>query len=167
MTKGLARSLARGPVGKVRSEKISVGSLAMTVDGATGVGWGTVQVGDLPEGNILFLGAVAYPTVTEGDAGITATFDGDFAVGTAPATSATLSGAQVDVIGSTALATAVASVSSGNRGEKAGAAMFDNTDGSLELNFQLLIDDGDISADDADVTVSLDLYVSYVVMGDD
>lgn len=171
MGKGLTRSRARGltaaPVNKLT---LKFNSVAVSVAGTSGVGWGTAVIGDLPDGNILLLGAVAYvqfrgPT----SASLGDTFDGDFAIGSAPTADATLSGAEVDIIQSTALGAATAEVSPIVRGTSAGTAagtILDNTDGSLELNLQLLIDDADISGTVA-MTATGVLYLSYIVLGDD
>lgn len=169
--KGLQRSLSRGSPARqdVVKQVVKVNKLAIQVDGATGVGFGSAVIGDLPEGNILFLGAVAYMQFTKASSatGIQATFDGDYGIGTTPASDATITGADVDIIASTALGAATAGVSPRARGTNATQAIFDNTDGSLELNLNLLIDDANISADDQDLTVSGELYIVYSVLGDD
>lgn len=169
--KGLQRSLSRGSPARqdVVKQVVKVNKLAIQVDGATGVGFGSAVIGDLPEGNILFLGAVAYMQFTKAASatGIQATFDGDYGIGTTPASDATITGADVDIIASTALGAATAGVSPRARGTNATQAIFDNTDGSLELNLNLLIDDANISADDQDLTVSGELYIVYSVLGDD
>lgn len=169
--KGLQRSLSRGSPARqdVVKQVVKVNKLAIQVDGATGVGFGSAVIGDLPEGNILFLGAVAYMQFTKAASatGIQATFDGDYGIGTTPASDATITGADVDIIASTALGAATAGVSPRARGTNATQAIFDNTDGSLELNLNLLIDDANISADDQDLMVSGELYIVYSVLGDD
>lgn len=163
--KGLPRSLAHANIGVSRN--IPVRNLAIRTMGATGVGYGTAVIRDLPEGNILLLGAIAYLQFTKLDAGTTATFDGDYAIGSAPTADATLSGAEVDIIPSTALGAATAGVSPMVRGANATQVMLDNTDGSLELNLNLLIDDAAVSADDQDFTVNGVVSLAYIVMGDD
>ena len=97
------------------------------------------------------------------------TWAGDYAVGTTPAGDGTLTGADIDIIGSTPLAAATAEVSPRTRGvgvTATNAAVLDNTDGSLELNLSLLIDDADISGT-VPITATGEIYVSYVVLGDD
>ncbi|WBQ35338.1 hypothetical protein [Pseudomonas phage pPA-3099-2aT.3] len=169
--KGLQRSLSRGSPARqdVVKQVVKVNKLAIQVDGATGVGFGSAVIGGLPEGNILFLGAVAYMQFTKAASatGIQATFDGDYGIGTTPASDATITDTDVDIIASTALGAATAGVSPRARGTNATQAIFDNTDGSLELNLNLLIDDANISADDQDLTVSGELYIVYSVLGDD
>lgn len=163
--KGLPRSLAHANIGV--SKNIPVRNLAVRTTGATGVGFGTAVIRDLPEGNILLLGAVAYLQFTKLDAGTLATFDGDYAIGSAPTADATLNGAEVDIIPSTALGAATAGVSPMARGANATQVILDNTDGSLELNLNLLIDDASVSADDQDFTVSGVVTLAYLVLGDD
>lgn len=172
MGKGLPRSTRRAAPGEAALVRLryKLDALAVSVDGATGVGWGTSVLGDLPEGNLYIAAAVAYVQITEAAAGITATFDGDFGIGTTPATDATITGGDVNIIPSTALGAATASVSPVVRGVSSGGAMgtiLDNTDGSLELNFNLLIDDAAISADDSAVTVTGYVDVLLAVLGDD
>ena len=66
--KGLQRSLARGPAATADIRRINVpisGSLDITGVAAT-VDAGTFVIGGLPQGNLLFLGAVAYAQVDAG-----------------------------------------------------------------------------------------------------
>jgi hypothetical protein len=169
--KGLPRSLSRGLLARqdVVKQVVKVNELAIQVDGATGVGFGSAVIGGLPEGNILFLGAVAYMQFTKAASatGIQDTFDGDYSIGSAPTDDATLSGSEVDIITSTALGAATDGVSPRARGTNATQVILDNTDGSLELNLNLLIDDADISADEQSLTASGELYIVYSVLGDD
>ena len=174
MVKGLQRSLSRGSAGRqeVIKQTIKVNRASMTVDGATGIGFGTLVIGDLPDGNILLLGAVAYFSFAGagGQATLSDTWNGDFSVGTAPNADTSLAAAEIDIIGSTPTTVAVAEVSPRTRGVSVtatNAAIIDNTDGALELNLNLLIDDADIGADDLVFLVTGELYLAYVVLGDD
>jgi len=171
MGKGLKRSLggiaAQPQQQTVIKQRVALRNVSITVNGATGVGFGTAVIGDLPEGNILILGAVANLIFTGPGTGHTATFNGDFAIGSAPTADATLNGAEVDIVPSTALGPAVANVTPLTRGAGATVAMLDNTDNSLELNLQMLVDDADISANGVIFTVTGDLVLLYSVMLDD
>lgn len=171
MGKGLPRSTGRATASPQRQEiikqTIAIRDLTVTVDGATGVGFGSSVIAGLPEGNLLFLGAVAYLTLDAPASGISATFNGDYGIGSTPASDATLSGADVDVIASTAIGPAVATVSPRTRGVNATQAILDNTDGSLELNLNVLVDDADISADDVAIVANGELFLCFVVLGDD
>lgn len=172
MGKGLPRSMSRGAAARqevIKQEFVIRGTVSVTAAGAA-VGFGTSVIGDLPEGNILLLGAVAYLSLagTGTDPNLTATWDGDFSIGTAPTADVTLSGAEIDIIASTALGAATAEVSPRVRAFNAAQAMFDNTDNSLELNLNVLIDAADIT-DGATVvlTASGILQLAYIVMLDD
>lgn len=168
--KGLARSIGRGNAVQAPIVKQTVPLRGVTISVADGApGFGTVVIGDLPEGNILFLGAVSYLRFTTADADVTATFDGDYAIGTAPTADNSLSGSEADIIPSTALGAATSKVSPVVRGvstDALGGGILDNTDGSLELNLNLLIDDSAISGA-ADFTVEGFMDLAYIVLGDD
>lgn len=173
MTKGLVRSLDRAPAQQahLRKKLFKVVDGILTVDGATGVGFGSLVIGDFEEGNILLLGAVGYFQFTgPTSADLADDWEGDFGVGTTPAGDATITGADIDIIGSTAIAAATAEASPRTRGVSVtatNAAVLDNTDGSLEVNLNLLIDDVDIGADGIDITVNGELEVLYSVILDD
>lgn len=169
MSKGLARSLSRGAPQRqeIIKQVIKVRNLSIEVDGAAGVGFGTVVLGDLPEGNVLFLGGIAYLTFDAPASGITATWNGDYAVGTTPTADATVTGTDANLIALAAVGPAVATVSPRTRGEMATQAMFDNTDGSLEVNLNLIVDDADISTDDVVIVVNGEVFLTYIVLADD
>ncbi len=165
--KGLPRSLARGK-GKhtLRKHLIKFKDVAVSVAGTSGVGYGTAVVGDLPEGNILYLGAVSYAQFTSADADVQATYDGDYSIGTTATADATLSSTDANIVASAALGAATAGVSPEVRSSGATAAVLDNTDGSLEVNLNLIIDDANISGT-ADFTASGWVEIAYAVLGDD
>lgn len=171
MGKGLPRSLSRGDEASQELVKkvIKATALAVTVDGAAGAGDGQLVLSDFPEGNILFLGAVSYLQFSGpgGDAGLVDTWEGDYSIGTTADAGDDLTGTDADIVGSTALAAATAEVSPRARATGVTQAIFDNTDGSLEINVNLLVDDADISADGIAFTVSGELYILYTVLGDD
>jgi len=170
--KGLPRSRARAPAVRapIRTVSIPVKALALTVANGSGApGFGTVVAADLPDGNLLFLGAVAYLKFTSADADITATFEGDFSIGTTATADATLTSGDADIIPSTALGPAVAKVTPVARGastDTLGGGIFDNTDGSLELNLNVIIDDASQSAA-VDLTVDGVIHIALIVLGDD
>lgn len=173
MTKGLRRSLSRGPQhdrkDAPRRHLITLDAVAMTVDGASGAGDGQLVAGDFPEGNIVFLSAVSYLEFSGpvGDAGLVDTWEGDYSVGTTPDSGDDLTGTDADIVGSTALAAATAEVSPRTRGIGITQAVFDNTDGSLEINVNLLVDDADISADGIAFTVAGEIELMYALVLDD
>ena len=176
MSKGLQRSLARGPraTANIIKERINLEGRTVAVS-ATGaaVGFGSSVIHDFPEGNILLLGIAG--TVgfagSGADANLTDTWSGDFGVGTTPAADATITGTDVDIIASQGIGAAVAEVIAAARFAEAhgdAAGLFDNTDGSLEVNMNVLIDAANI-VDDETVTLTLSgsLDVAYIVLGDD
>lgn len=168
--KGMKRMFSRNPqLQNIVKQSIVVDELAVTVDGATGVGFGTSVISGLPQGNILFLGAVSYLQFRKSSAsGVQDTFDGDYSIGTVATVDTDVADAgEADVIPSTALGAATSGVSPVVRGANATQAMFDNTDGSLELNLNVLIDDANISADDQVLTATGSVQIVYVVLGDD
>lgn len=169
MSKGLPRSLARNK-GKdaVNVMRVKLNHSVTVSATSTAVGFGTVVVGDFPEGNILLLGAVANVQALSADADIGATWDGDFSIGTTGTADVTLDGTDVNIIPSTAFGAATAKLSPVARGSNATAAILNNTDGSLELNLSLLIDAANIVDDASAVfTVTGDVWVAYAKLGDD
>jgi hypothetical protein len=170
MSKGLHRSLSRGRGSKAAVLKliIKVTNLALEVDGATGVGFGAAVRGDFPEGNILLLGAVSYLKFATASASVQDAFDGDYSIGSTPTADATLSGTDANIVPSTALGAATSKTSPVVRGvSTSSGAVLDNTDGSLEININLIIDDANISANDVAFTANGYIVVLFSVMGDD
>lgn len=167
--KGLKRTLKNQLGDILQNVTIPVRNVALAVaDGAPG--FGTVVLAGLPQGNILFLGAVGYLQFFSASATITATFDGDYSIGTVATVDTDLADAnEADIIPSTSMGAATAKLSPVVRGvstDALGGLIIDNTDGSLELNLNVLIDDAAISGAAAFIvngTVSL----AYLVMGDD
>ena len=170
MGKGLPRSHSRGDqklqeVIKVDAA-VNIASFVIT-DGAPGFGSAVMRA--LPEGNLLFMGLVANLVFTKGDADIIDAFDGDVALGTAPTADGTLSGAEVDLAPSTAIGPAVAGVTPVTRVVSTATehgVILNNTDGSLELNLNIIIDDASISADSS-MVVSGAVHLAFIVLGDD
>jgi hypothetical protein len=169
--KGFQRSLRRAGVRqsnvapslhRYRQRALSV---AVTDPGSANAPF-TAVVGDFPEGNIVFLAGIGYFTLTRVSTGLAATFAGNISLGSAPTADATLNGAEVDLLPSTALQAAVAGVSTGNRLASSTAAVLDNTDGSLEINLNGFIADASISATDA-FLLDANFALLYAVVMDD
>lgn len=167
--KGMPRSLSHAPKSRANVVKqiVPIKNVSVTVAGLSGVGFGGAVIGDLPQGNILLLGAVAYLQLSTADAGVIATFDGDFSIGSAPNADTALAGAEIDIIPSTALNPATAKLSPVVRATQATQAVLDNSDDSLELNLNVLIDDASISVNGAIFVANGYAVLSYVVLGDD
>ena len=175
MAKGLPRSLSRGD--RASNAEILKRSIPVdkTVDiSATGaaVGFGSVVLEGLPEGHLVVLGTIAkFVFDASGDqADLTNNaWDGDFSLGSTPTADATLSGTDVDIVASTTIPQAAAtSVAGPVSGLNTTSAVLDNSDGSLEINLNVLIDAADI-ADDSTVTVAVrgTVEITYLNIGDD
>jgi hypothetical protein len=168
--KGLPRSRSRGApaLASIRKQRILVKDLAISVAGAAGVGFGTAVAGDLPEGNILILGAIAYLQFLEADADVTDTYTGNFSVGTTATADATLDTTDANLVASSAISAATAGLSPVTRGASAADAseVLDNTDGSLEVNLNLTIADASISGTGSFVANGY-IELAYIVLGDD
>lgn len=169
MSKGLPRSMSRGSAARQEIIKKTIPiDASVSVDGLTGVGFGSVVVGDLPEGNILLLGAVSYIRLTgPTSANLVDTFEGDYSIGTTATADATVAGTDADIIPLTAIGPATAEVTALTRAVNATAAVLDNTDGSLELNLNVLIDDLSIDANDIPIAATGNITLLYAVMSDD
>lgn len=174
--KGLQRSLSRGNTATQNVVRLDIplsGSITITgVDAA--VDAGTKNIGGLPQGNLLFLGAVANVIVDAGsDANVIDNWNGDFAIGTVPQNDVDLGDSgEADIIPSTALdAGASDKVTPLTRAPSTASehgVIIDNTDGSLELNFNLLIDDNVITdTEDGVFALSGTVHIALVVLGDD
>lgn len=166
-----------GPAGGVGIVLIPVKGLLVTITAAgAGVGFGTAVLRGLPQGNIVVKAAVAYLRFQTTDTDVIAAFNGDFSIGTTPDADGSLATTEIDIIPSTALGPAVARVTPVARAQSAATGnvltnnvlMFDNTDGSLELNLNVLIDAADMTdATTAVLTVDGAVYLDCSVMGDD
>jgi hypothetical protein len=171
--KGLSRSLARAPA--VRSPvvklRFAVKALAISAVGATGVGFGFATIGALPQGNLLFLGAVSYMRFNKnGDSDIQDAFDGDYSIGYAGTVDVDLADTdEATIIPSTPLGAATAGLSPVVRGastDALGGGIVDNTAGTLNLILNLLVDDANISGT-ASMLVDGTVEVALIVLGDD
>ncbi len=173
--KGLARSIKRGGLGGAVPVRRSIAlNGSMDITGvAAAVDAGEFVIEGLPEGNILFLGAVANIIVSAVDADVLIDWAGDFGIGTIPNADVDLADAgDDDLIPSTALlADTGTKATLATRGASTATEhglIIDNTAGALELNFNLLVDDNFIT--DAAVgtfTVTGTLELVYIVLGDD
>jgi hypothetical protein len=167
MGKGLPRSMSRGAarLQEMIKQEIRIKDLQIEVDGATGIGWGTVVVGDLPAGTIFLLGAVSRmqfrgPT----SANLVDTWTGNYAFGSAPTADSTLNGAEVDIIPSTAISAATAELSPVTRGASTALSILNNENGSLEINLGLLIADASIDGNDIMMSANGTLTLLYSVL---
>jgi len=167
MPKGLVRSIQRGRPIRADVIKLTIPiSLALTVAGVTGIGFGTVPIRGLPEGNVLLLGAVSNIQVNTADAGVTTTWTGSFGIGTTANADTALAGTEVDIVPATTITAATNRLSPVIRGAQGAQSIVDNTNNNLSMNLNLLIDDASISSN-APVTVAGFLSIAYIILGDD
>lgn len=162
----IAESVRNGEVhGRFRVE---FNKLQVTVAAAgAAVGFGTIPIGDLPTGMLFVTHAKGSVRLQTADADISATFNGDVAVGTTPTADVTVTGTDADILPLTAVGPAVARVAPAISARKANAAavadfFLDNTAGGLELNLNVLIDAADI-ADGASAIFLADGWVDIML----
>lgn len=172
MGKGLPRSLGRGGFQEQAISKIRVPLDHTVTVSATGaaIGFGSVVLTGLPEGQIKMLGAAAQLTASGSgaDASLTDTWDGDWGIGTTPADDATITGTDVDIIASTAFGAATAEVSPLQNAINGTSAVFDNTAADLELNLNVLIDAASITDDTSvDLTIQGVVEFTFITLLDD
>ena len=140
---------------------------------STAVGFGTVVLADLPEGNLLLLGCVASLAFAAGaDTSLVDAWDGDFGLGTTAADDATITGADVDILPSSAIKAVastkdVATIRVTSTTTEQGA-IFDNTANTIDLNLNVVVDADDITDDeDADLAVTGTVSIAFLILGDD
>lgn len=175
MGKGLPRSLEQAalrgqgrPNQPVITRRYPINHVVNVAAAGAGVGFGTVVVGDFPEGNIGLLQRVMNIAFTTADTDVIATWAGNVSVGSAPDADGSLAGAEVDIIASTAIGPATARAIATVRATNTTAVVLDNTDGSLELNLNMNINAADITdAQAAPITCTGFLELSFAVLGDD
>ncbi len=150
MSKGLPYSLNRSVpkdtpfIRKVRYSLLNT-PINVTGGSATAAGFGSVNLGGLPEGNLFVFASLSYLRFSSSDADVIATWDGDFSLGTAATADATLSALEVNFLASTSIGAATAKLSPQLRVSGSLTPFyFDNTDkGSLFLN--MLTDDDSVT----------------------
>lgn len=173
MGKGLPYSTRRGnpQTQNIVKQTITLEDAEITVTAvSTGAGYGSLVIGDFPEGNVLLQGAVGYFKFdrASGETNITAAWQGDFGLGTTPATSNTITGDDVNIVTSAPLAAASGGNGVITRGEGSAQKMFDNTDGSREINLNVLVDGAHITNNaTATLVANGQLHIAYTMLGDD
>ncbi len=177
MSKGATRSLAAARLkGSGLIKTVVFDKTIVVPDPGAAIAFASAVLAGLPQANLWIGAALAYFTVQDvGGAGLIAAFTGNFAVGTAPTADATLNNLETNIIPSTAFtaaagvtpSTRAAPASSGTTNELTLNGFFhDNTDGSLELNGNIIIADASISAQ-ATVRVKGVLHLVMAELGDD
>lgn len=152
MSKGLTRSLRRGPQDRQEVVRRAIPfNFQLTVaDPGSANAFFTKLLAGLPTGKLLLLGARLKGGVVTGlDANTTATFNGNVSIGSTATADATLSGTDVDMIPTTALGAATTKVSPTQdlvSTQTEHAKFIDNSDGSRGINLNGYILDAGISA---------------------
>lgn len=137
---GVSAAASPGTVQKVLTFKNTPVAL---VDHASTVAFGSVKFWTFEAGQINIVGAVANLVLTKSSAGVNATWNGDFGIGSVAAdNTATLSSTEQNVIPTTSTPAAVAGVSSA-KGKLLTAALLDGSVTPVDLYVNLLVDDGD------------------------
>ena len=145
---------------------LSGSPVLMLVEAVT-VGWGSLKLYDMPAGAIQFLGAVANLTVERFGTEISATFDGDFGIGTVAADNdASLATTEQNIIPTTATPQAVAGATTAKgQSTAAESIVVKGTTTAVDVYLNLLVDIADISdADGLTVNGTIDLF--WINLGD-
>lgn len=184
MTKGLPRGTGRAPIGTeqyIRRLRYPLNHSVTAAAAAAGVGFGTVVVGAMPEGNVMLLGAGGYFNFASASANLIATWAGNFGVGSVVTAAGALTTTEVNVIASSAIAASVAKVSNGNKGlyatgaSAAAASSFtanapvivNNVAKGVNMNFNIAVNAADITdATSAVILVTGYFDIAFMVFGD-
>jgi hypothetical protein len=173
MAKGLPRSMARGvasvaPVVRKFRYPLLNKSIAVTGGAATALGFGSVSLGGLPEGNLLILGSLAYLRFSSSDADVIATWSGNFSVGSTATADTTLSGTDANIIAETAIAAATAKLSPQLRATGAASFYLDNTDRLLGVVLNMTTADNSVTDSVVgDFLANGFIDLAIAVLGDD
>lgn len=123
---------------------------------------------DFPEGLLQITGCVANLAVTKSSAGVNATWNGDFSLGSATAAGdATLTGTEADIVASTATPAAVAGATTA-KGVNTGVVTLDGTTTAKDLYLNVLIDDADhnVAATPCNLIFNGTIEITYDILGD-
>lgn len=162
---GVAASNAAGYTKTVLTFKDTPIPLA---DNAGVVAYGGLKVFDFPQGSIAIQGATANLAVTKSSAGVIATFDGDFGLGTVTATNdATLATTEQNVIPTTATPQAVSGATTA-KGRSTAALLLDGTTTAVDLFLNFLVDDADhdVTTTPCNLILNGTVTVLWANMGD-
>lgn len=173
MAKGLPRSMGRGvasaaPVVRKLRYPLLNKALAVTGGASTALGFGSANLGGLPEGNLLILGSLAYLRFSSSDADVIATWSGNFSVGSTATSDTTLDGTDANIVATTAIGAATDKLSPQLRATGAASFYLDNTDKLLSVILNMTTADNSVTdsvVGDFIVNGFIDLAVA--VLGDD
>lgn len=124
---------------------------------------------DMPEGIVDIEACVANLTLTKSAAGVNATWNGDFGVGsTAADNSATLATTEQNIIPTTATPAAVAGVTTAKGQQAATTIQLDGHTTPVDLYLNILVDDADqdVTTTPTDIIVNGTIRVTYANAGD-
>lgn len=137
-------------------------------DNAGVVAFGSSKIFDFPQGSIIIQGATANLAVTKSSTGVTATFNGDFAVGTAAAdNTATLTTTEANIIPSTPTPAATAGATTA-KGRSTAAVTLDGTTTAVDAYINFLVDDADhdVTTTPANLILNGTVTILWANMGD-
>ncbi len=137
-------------------------------DNAGVIAYGGLKILDFPQGSIVIQGATANLVVTKSSAGVNATWNGDFAIGTVTASNdATLTTTEANIIASTATPAAVAGVTSA-KGRSTAAVTLDGTTTAVDAFINFLVDDTDhnVAATPCNLILNGTVTILWANMGD-
>jgi hypothetical protein len=150
------------------SKRIQVVNKNIVSSGATGAGFGAVELEKVPEGNIFLFAAASYFVFSSVSSSITATFTGSYSLGTTATADATLSGTDANIVAAATLSAATGKVSPRTRSVSGSSILvLDNTDTTIGVNLNLVIDDGSISADNVTIVANGYVDLRFAILGDD
>lgn len=139
-------TVTEGGAGPLHYTVITCVNTPVVLTDVTGTcAYGSVEAYAMPQGNIVYVGATTNLALTKTSTGVSATWDGDFGVGTAPAEGdASLSATEQNLLPTTATPQAVAGVSSA-KGESTASEhiVIDGTGTASKIYFNALVDDAD------------------------
>jgi len=132
------------------------------VVGASGVGFGGVKIYDWPEGAIQVLGVTVDSLIVTVGTGLDAADGGDWSFGTAIVSDADLTDAtDVDLCP----ITSADPIAGTNSAQLAANAIFDGTTTAKDCNFNMIVDDADISGTVTN-TIDATVTIHWINLGD-
>ena len=176
MGKGLKRSMSQlpepadGGAAGTQVIKINVNETVTVSSTGAAIGFGTAVIQGLPEAAMFLIGAIGRLAFagSGSDANLTDTWSGDFGIGTTPIDDATITSGDEDLIPETEIGPATGEAIAQVVAVNPGIDFVDNTSGTREININLLIDAANIADDTSvDITVTGELWLAYVSLGDD
>jgi type II secretory pathway component GspD/PulD (secretin) len=137
-------------------------------DNAGVVAYGSLKILDFPQGSVIIEGATANLVVTKTSAGVNATWNGDFGVGTAAADNTnTLSSTEQNIIPTTPTPAAVAGVTSA-KGRSTASVTLDGTTTAVDAYINFLVDDAnqDVTTTPCNLILNGTVTILWANMGD-